>query len=111
MDILAHPSRREGLARAIPQAQLAQAPPIAYDVDGNREGMIPGKTGFSVPAFDKQQFAARIAEFIEDEAKRRAMGLAGREFALSRFDARVMIDGLDAAYAGISPSLFGRRPG
>jgi glycosyltransferase involved in cell wall biosynthesis len=40
MDILVHPSRREGLARALPQAQLAAVPPITYDIDGNREALM-----------------------------------------------------------------------
>jgi len=37
MDVLVHPSRREGLARALPQGALASNPVIAYDIDGNRE--------------------------------------------------------------------------
>ena len=37
MDILVHPSRREGLARALPQGSLAGLPDITYDIDGNRE--------------------------------------------------------------------------
>ena len=37
MDVLVHPSRREGLARALPQGALAGNPVIAYDIDGNRE--------------------------------------------------------------------------
>jgi len=32
MDVLVHPSRREGLARAIVQGQLAGKPAIAYDI-------------------------------------------------------------------------------
>ena len=49
MDILAHPSRREGLARALPQGQLAGKPVVTYDVDGNREGFLPGKSGILIP--------------------------------------------------------------
>src|SRR5205814_10443940 len=51
MDVLVHPSRREGLARAIVQGQLAGKPAIAYDIDGNREGLIQGQSGFVVPPF------------------------------------------------------------
>ena len=108
MDILAHPSRREGLARAIPQAELAQAPPVAYDIDGNIEGMIPGATGFIVRPFDRSDFAERIAMLVHDTTLRRMMGVAGREFALSRFDARVMVDALEQVYAGIVASPKGR---
>src|SRR5450432_257439 len=54
MDILVHPSRREGLARALPQGSLAGIPVVTYDVDGNREGLIDGATGFLLHPFDKQ---------------------------------------------------------
>jgi len=40
MDILVHPSRREGLARALPQGALAGNPVVTYDIDGNREAML-----------------------------------------------------------------------
>ena len=50
MDILVHPSRREGLARALPQGSLAGKPVITYDIDGNREALIEGETGFVAAA-------------------------------------------------------------
>src|SRR5439155_10681284 len=103
MDLLVHPSRREGLARAIVQGQLAGAPAIAYDIDGNREGMIDGKTGFIVPPFDARMLGEKISVLVENAAKRRLMGRAGREFALSRFDAKVMIDALERVYADATP--------
>jgi glycosyltransferase involved in cell wall biosynthesis len=99
MDILVHPSRREGLARAIVQGQLAGAPAIAYDIDGNREGLIDGRTGFILPPFDARMLAERISRLVEDEQGRKQMGAAGREFALGRFDAKVMVDALERVYA------------
>jgi glycosyltransferase involved in cell wall biosynthesis len=99
MDILAHPSRREGLARALPQASLAGIPTITYDVDGNREGTLDGLTGFVLPAFEKTKFADAIVTLAKDPDKRREMGIAGRSFALRRFDSKVMLDALETVYA------------
>jgi glycosyltransferase involved in cell wall biosynthesis len=99
MDVLVHPSRREGLARAIVQGQLAGCPAIAYDIDGNREGLIDGKTGFIVPPFDARMLGEKMSALVENAAQRRVMGQAGREFALSRFDAKVMVDALEPVYA------------
>jgi glycosyltransferase involved in cell wall biosynthesis len=101
MDILVHPSRREGLARALPQASLARKPVITYDVDGNREGVIDGKTGFVIPPFDKEKLAAALRTLVSDAALRDSMGEAGRAFALARFDAKVMVDALEALYLEI----------
>jgi glycosyltransferase involved in cell wall biosynthesis len=98
MDILAHPSRREGLARALPQGSLAEKPVITYDIDGAREGVIDGKTGFVLPPFDREKLSRSIAVLLEDGALRRTMGHAGREFAMGRFDARVMVEALEQIY-------------
>jgi glycosyltransferase involved in cell wall biosynthesis len=98
MDILAHPSRREGLARALAQGGLAAKPVVAYDIDGNREGMIDGVTGFLVPPFDRDRFGDCIARLARDESLRRSMGEAGREFASARFSAKTMADALQSVY-------------
>ena len=110
MDILIHPSRREGLARAIPQGQLAGCPAIAYDIDGNREGLIPDETGFIIPPFDVSQLKDKLTTLLDNPDLTRRMGAQGRDFALSRFDAKVMIDALERVYANavgttlVSPS-------
>ncbi len=46
MDALVHTSLREGLARALPQALIAGKPVISYDIDGAREVIIDGETGY-----------------------------------------------------------------
>lgn len=102
MDILVHPSRREGLARALPQGSLAGIPVVTYDVDGNREGVLDHTTGYVLPAFDKALLAERITQLVSDPALRDKMGSAGREFAIKRFDANVMVDELEKLYAGKS---------
>ncbi len=101
MDILVHPSRREGLARALPQGSLAGIPDITYDIDGNKEAVFDGETGFVIPPFDKDKLAAAIARLMGEPELRRTMGTKGREFALSRFDAKVMVDALEEVYRGM----------
>ena len=98
MDILAHPSRREGLARALPQGSLAGVPTITYDIDGAKEGTLEGQTGYVLPPFDAKKLSATIALLLQDPARRREMGRCGREFALKRFDAKVMVDALEVVY-------------
>jgi glycosyltransferase involved in cell wall biosynthesis len=98
MDILVHPSRREGLARALAQGGLAGIPVITYDVDGNREGVLEGQSGFVLTAFDRSRLSESLALLLEDEARRGRMGRAGRAFALERFDARVMVSALETVY-------------
>jgi len=101
MDILVHPSRREGLARALPQGQLAGKPVITYDIDGAKEGVLDGVSGFVLPPFEKNLLADKIALLLENPPMRQSMGEAGRAFALSRFDTKVMVEGLEKVYQSV----------
>jgi len=98
MDILVHPSRREGLARALPQGALAGKPTITYDIDGNREGVVDGDTGYVLPPFDRRKLMEAIMELAENDELRLKMGEAGRQFALGRFDTKVMVFELEKLY-------------
>jgi glycosyltransferase involved in cell wall biosynthesis len=111
MDLLVHPSRREGLARALVQGELAGKPVIAYDIDGNREALIDGQSGFILPPFDKAQLAQRIDQLAGDPALRADMGRRGREFAVARFDVKVMVRSLEELYAELVSGQSGRRMG
>lgn len=99
MDILIHPSRREGLARALPQGQLAGCPVVTYDIDGNREGLIDGQTGFLIRPFDVGKLSDALEVLLREPGRRREMGQRGRDFAAARFATEVMVDGLEKVYA------------
>ena len=108
MDIVVHPSRREGLARALVQGALAAKPVITYDVDGNRESLIHEKTGFLLSPFDIGQLASSLALLLGDAHRREAMGLAGREFVVERFSDQRMVDELERVYAQCLQEKKGR---
>lgn len=99
MDIVVHPSRREGLARVIAQGALAAKPVITYDIDGNREAMINGETGLLVKPFDLPGLREAMVRLLGDPEQARAMGCAGRRYALARFDTRIMVDALERLYS------------
>ncbi len=107
MDVLVHPSRREGLARAIVQGQLAGLPAIAYGIDGNREGMIADETGFIVPPFDRAVLAEKLKAALDDAELRRRMGERGRAFAEARFDTKVMVERLEEVYRDAGAGRMG----
>jgi glycosyltransferase involved in cell wall biosynthesis len=101
MDILVHPSRREGLARALPQAALAGKPVITYDIDGNKEALLDGVSGMVLPPFDVDKLSAAISSLAQDPPLRSKMGQVGRQFALGRFDSSIMVEALDHLYRQI----------
>ncbi|MEM8756293.1 MAG: glycosyltransferase family 4 protein [Planctomycetota bacterium] len=98
MDVLAHPSYREGLPRTVPQALLAGVCPVATDVDGTREACRHEETGLLVPVADPAALRAAIGRLYEDPELRRRLAEAGREWCLHEFAAETMVDRLDAVY-------------
>jgi glycosyltransferase involved in cell wall biosynthesis len=98
MDVLIHPSYREGLARALPQALLCGVPAISYDSDGASEVCIHGQTGRLVPTGDRNELADAVRWMLEHRSEWKAMGLAGRALCRKRFAAATMVEGLEALY-------------
>ena len=98
MDVLVHLSRREGLARALPQALAAGRPVIAFDCDGAREVCLDGKTGFLISPGDNYQLTRRLLELVGDTTLREDLGTAGRNFVREHFAAERMVDELHQLY-------------
>jgi len=109
MDVLLHPSYREGLPRTVPQALLCGVPVVASDADGTREACIdPGyldgygeddATGILFPIGDTDLLRAAINEMAEHPEKRSAMGQRGRAMCAKMFAAQTMVDDLEVVYA------------
>ena len=90
MDVVVHPSYREGLPRAVVQGMLEQKPVIAYDVDGAREVCQHEHTGLLVKAGDSRALRAAAQWMIDHPNERRVMGERGREVVRVDFDWRTM---------------------
>ncbi len=98
MDILVHPSFREGLPRAVPQALLEGVPVIAYDCDGAREVCVPQRTGILVPPGNRTELKAAVLQLAANAGQRTSLGQAGRQMCQRMFDANVMVDQIEALY-------------
>jgi glycosyltransferase involved in cell wall biosynthesis len=98
MDIVVHASLREGLARVLPQALIASKPVVSYDVDGAREVVIPGETGYLVPPCAVAALADALNELIADPVKRAAMGQGGRRRFTEQFRHENMTRQIRALY-------------
>lgn len=101
MDIVVHASYREGLARVLPQALIAGKPVISYDVDGAREVVLPGVTGFLVDSGDERGLAAAITQLTDNPNLRAKFGAEGRRRFTPPFRHEHMTDQLRTLYAEI----------
>jgi glycosyltransferase involved in cell wall biosynthesis len=98
MDLVVHTSLREGLARVLPQALIAAKPVISYDVDGAREVVLDGETGFLLPPKAVDELAERICRLAADPQLRASLGGAGRARFTEQFRHETMTRQLRALY-------------
>jgi glycosyltransferase involved in cell wall biosynthesis len=109
IDILVHPSLREGLARTIPQSFALGKPVVSFDVDGARELVISSQTGFLIPApaseSKTKESLGRMAEAIifllKNPEQARQMGQAGRKLIIPNFDANYMVGKIIEQYVDL----------
>ncbi|MBI1190134.1 MAG: glycosyltransferase [Tepidisphaera sp.] len=100
MDVLAHPSYREGLPRTVPQALLAGACPVAYDADGTGEVCRDLQTGRLVRVGDVAGLGEAIRWCAAEPLARRALVERGQHEVQQAFSVEAMIEGLDRVYRG-----------
>ena len=99
MDVLIHPSYREGLPRTVTQALLSALPAIAYDVDGTREVCLDHQTGRLLRPGDLAGLREATKWFMDHPQERAAFGQRGRELCRVRFASDTMVEHLLSIYA------------
>lgn len=101
MDLLAHPSYHEGLPRTIVQALLGGVPVVATSVDGTPEVVRERETGLLVDPAEPALLSDAIMWMRSHPDERREMGRQGQERCRGPFDARTMVEQLDALYRSL----------
>lgn len=105
MDAVVHASLREGLARVLPQALIAGKPVVSYDVDGAREVVISGQTGFLVPPRSVGELSEAMRRLAESPELRWQLGAEGRRRFTDQFRHETMTARVRELYA----RLLGER--
>ena len=107
MDILVHPSYREGLPRAVVQGMLSGLAVVATDVDGTPEVCIDGETGLSYSPGDTGALRKHLRRLLHDESLRRGLGDRARSHCADAYSARRMVDETEKVYARVLEGLRG----
>ncbi len=97
-DVLAFPSRFEGLCLAVIEAQAAGVPVVATPVGGIRETVVDGETGLIVPVGDPAALAAAVCRLLEDGALADRLAAEARRRVLERFSVETMVERTIALY-------------
>ena len=86
MDFMAMPTSNDTFLIAAQEAQCAGLPVVTSRLAGIPEVVRHGRTGLLCPPESDQEFIAAIQILLTDHAKRRAMGLAARAFAMTHLN-------------------------
>lgn len=101
LDIFVAPSRQESFGVAVLEASACQLPVVASDVGGLPEVVQQGHTGWLVPPGDVRALAAALLQLVQSPALRQALGRAGRQMVLARYDWPVCVATMQRAYAAL----------
>lgn len=88
MDLLVHPSYREGLPAAPLEAAARGLPVVATRIPGCVDAVQDGVSGFLIAPRNSRELAAAIRQYLLDPELRRRHGEKGRALILERYDRR-----------------------
>lgn len=94
-------SRSECFGYAVVEAMALEKPVVATDVDGTRDVVVDGTTGWLVRLDDDYAMAARVLELLNDKQKRESFGLAATRRVREVFNVRKNVKDLEAAYVSL----------
>ena len=102
-DVVALPSRSEGMPIVALEAMALSRPVVASRVGGVGEAVADGKTGVLVAPNDPAALAAALGRVTGDPSAAAAMGEAGEARVAASFGSRTMAD----AYVALFAELLG----
>lgn len=94
-DLYVMSSRYEGFPMVLVEAMAAGLPAVSFVCNGPDIIIRDGVDGFLAPQGDTDKLAARLAELMRDEEKRRAFGERARE-VVRRYPMEKFVDGYEA---------------
>jgi len=97
-DVVVVPSRFESFGYVAAEAGACETPVVATNVDGLRDIIADGQTGYLVNIDDDLKMADKISELLENPELRKNMGMAARERVGEMFDISKNIGQLEGIY-------------
>ena len=77
-------------------------PVVAFDAGGIKDWLLDGQNGYLVPWMDREAFASRLDDLLQDKARARSMGEAGLRLVSERYDFDGYIRDLESLFSEVS---------
>lgn len=81
----------EGHPKVLLEAMAAGVPCVASDCEGNRSLVADGRTGLLFDPRRPEELADRLARLLTDVSLAEALGLAGRDLVVARYDLATLV--------------------
>jgi len=91
----------EGLPVVFQEAMSAGKPTVANDVDGARDVIIDGETGYLVTPHQPEEMAERILYLLKNDDVCQQMGLTAQKYS-ERFSGEQMVKNISSLYRELS---------
>jgi len=91
-DIYVSSSKHESFGKVLIEAMTAGLPVVATATTGSKEIIVDGENGFLVPIGDSQTLARKILYLLNNPAKAKQMGEAGRKMVKEKFSQQKIIE-------------------
>lgn len=85
MDMMVLPTWREGFPNVVLEASASEVPVITTLATGARDAVVPEVTGLLIPPGHPEAICEAILDLLRDEPRRRAMGVAARQWVVENF--------------------------
>lgn len=110
MDLVLHPALWEGMSNAVMEAMAAGKPVIATDVDGARELIRPGETGWLVAPGDAEALASQIIAVLERWPQAQSTGALAAQEITATYSFEKMVARYDRLYRQLVAEAGRTRP-
>ncbi len=98
LDVLVHPTYREGFGMVIQEAGALSVPTITTRIPGASEVMIENESCLLVDPKSKDQLMKAMVELIDDDEKRISLGNGAYKMVCDYYNREKMLDNLQADY-------------
>jgi glycosyltransferase involved in cell wall biosynthesis len=105
-DVVTLTSRWEGTPYSLMEAMAWKKPVVATAVNGCRELVTDGKTGFLVEAGDQQAWGERVAQLLSELSTRSLYGEAGYKRIKDQYSLEAMVRRLEILYRSMQENLL-----
>lgn len=104
-DVCVCPSTTEAFGRPAAEAMACGVPVVVSDIDGLKEIVSHGETGFIVPMNNPLSLAQAIEKIICDEERAGLMGQNGRKRVLENFSSTIHVEKMKALFETVKRKL------